>query len=428
MKMRFHRLPIFAAALVLSLQVPVGSADAQTAEPGSMLLRRHAQAGTLAEGEKALAALVAAKPADAEARAALGFAKFARTIERLGQSLHRYGLRPPPNAGMMIPVLRFPVPPNSRAEPVDYTRMRSIYANLLADLAEVESTLAALPPGDFKLRIDLNAIRLDVDADGNGTPEESLGAILRDTMRPPGRRSPQSEPDPLKPWNVAFDRADTIWLRGYGKLLSTFSEFVLAHDWSEAFGATAQLFFPRVEGGNGIASLSQPDPSLGGVEASSIADIIAFLHMVRFPVVEPQRMKRARSLLLEAVALSRENWKAILAETDDEDEWLPSPKQKSSAIGNPGITEEIVTNWLTTLSQFEAALEGNVLVGHWRFNKGIDLKQVFEEPRTFDLVLWVTGPAAVPYLKDGETLTQGTVQQWQRMFGGNFLGFALWFN
>ncbi len=78
-------------------------------------MRRHAQAGTLAEGEKALATLAASNPADAEARAALGFAKFARTIERLGNLCTATGLlRPPPNVGMMIPVLRFPVPQNRR--------------------------------------------------------------------------------------------------------------------------------------------------------------------------------------------------------------------------------------------------------------------------------------------------------------------------
>ena len=410
--------PNAAAALLGVFLLGAGQpAFAQSGESAAAL-RRHAEAGTLGEGEKALAALAGRNASDAEARA----------VERLGQSLYRYGLRAPQERGMMIPVLRFPVPENPNPQPIDYAKMRAVYSTLLADLADVETTLAQLPAGEFKLRLDLNAIRIDVDGDGKGAPQEALGAIVRNIMLPPGRRQAQGSPEQTPPaWNVAFDRADVIWLRGYAKLLSAFAEFALAHDWSEAFGATAHFFFPRVEGSL-LANLARPDADIAGMEASSIADVISFIHMVRFPVIEPQRMQRVRRLLLDVVSLSRENWKAILAETDDEDEWLPSPKQKNAAIPNAGVTDEIVANWHATLAQFEAALEGKVLVGHWRFSKGIDFKQVFEEPRTFDLVLWITGPAAVPYLKDGETLSRNTFAQWERMFGGNFLGFAIWFN
>lgn len=428
--MKFIRLrqTLGAASTLLASALMAPASHAQNISPAA-LLRTHAEAGTLAEGEKLLAARVAANAGDAEARAALGFAKFARAVEKLGQSLHRHGLRPPPNMGMMLPVLRFPVPENPNPEPISYQKMRAIYAALLGDMAEVETVLAAVPASDFKLRLDLSAVRLDLNADGKGAPQESLGAVVRELMQPRSRRDRLPPmPEAIPAWNIAFDYADTIWLRGYAKLLSAFSEFALAHDWSDAFATTAQLFFPNVEGAVGIAAISRPDPSMGGVEANSIADAIAFLHMVRFPVVEPARMPRVRQHLLEMVKLSRENWKAILAESDDEDEWLPSPRQKNSAVLGVSVTDEIVGNWHAALAQFEAALEGKVLLGHWRFQKGIDLKQVFEEPRTFDLVLWILGPAALPYLKDGETLSRSTVNEWQRMFGGNFLSFAIWFN
>jgi hypothetical protein len=43
-------------------------------------------------------------------------------------------------------------------------------------------------------------------------------------------------------------------------------------------------------------------------------------------------------------------------------------------------------------------------------------------------VLWVTGPAALPYLEDGPVVTP---EEWERLtqaFEGNFGLFALWVN
>jgi hypothetical protein len=332
---------------------------------------------------------------------------------------------------MMLPVLRFPVPANPNPESIDYAKMRGIYAALIEDLAKVEATLAPLPAGEFKLKLNLTSIRLDLDGDGRGSQEESLGGIVMQMVAGPrrSRLGPQQSPaDALPPLNIAFDRADAIWLRGYAKFISAFSEFALAHDWQDAFNATAQLFFPIVEGGLNVGALSRPNRQMGGEEGGSIADAIAFLHMLRFDLVEPDRMSRVRQLLLDMIKLSRENWAAIQAETDDEEEWLPSPKQKNVAIGVTDITDDILQAWFATLKQLEDALEGRVLVAHWRFNKGIDLKMVFEEPQRFDFLLWITGQAAVPFLKDGPALSSQTWNEWQRAFRGNFLGIALWFN
>jgi hypothetical protein len=50
------------------------------------------------------------------------------------------------------------------------------------------------------------------------------------------------------------------------------------------------------------------------------------------------------------------------------------------------------------------------------------------EPREFDLVLWATGYAAVPYLEDGPTLSTTEWRAWNRAFHENFLGYAFYFN
>ena len=46
----------------------------------------------------------------------------------------------------------------------------------------------------------------------------------------------------------------------------------------------------------------------------------------------------------------------------------------------------------------------------------------------FDLVLWVQGSAATPYLEKGEFTRHEVWDRLLRVFEGEFVGFALWFN
>jgi hypothetical protein len=50
------------------------------------------------------------------------------------------------------------------------------------------------------------------------------------------------------------------------------------------------------------------------------------------------------------------------------------------------------------------------------------------EPRPLDLVLWVQGTAATPYLEKGELTKPAVWNRLTRVFGGEFVGFAIWFN
>ena len=80
------------------------------------------------------------------------------------------------------------------------------------------------------------------------------------------------------------------------------------------------------------------------------------------------------------------------------------------------------------MDEFEALLKGDKLIPHWRLAKGINLRRVFTEPRTFDPILWAQGSAALPYVENGPMTTAETWNRITRIFGGNFLGYAIWFN
>jgi hypothetical protein len=92
------------------------------------------------------------------------------------------------------------------------------------------------------------------------------------------------------------------------------------------------------------------------------------------------------------------------------------------------VDAERIAAWYQVLDEADAILDGEKLVPHWRLRQGINLRRVFEEPQPFDLVLWITGPAALPYLEDGPVSTS---EEWARMieaFEGSFGLFALWVN
>jgi hypothetical protein len=156
-------------------------------------------------------------------------------------------------------------------------------------------------------------------------------------------------------------------------------------------------------------------------------DLIAFIHLNHWPVVAPERMRSALAHLEAVPPLSRESWRRILAEQDDQNEWIPGPKQ-SALMPGLEVGEAQVEGWMLFLDEFEALLQGRKLLPHWRFEKGINLRRFFLEPTTFDLVLLVQGSAALPYLEEGELTRQDTWRRIMALFGGDFFRYAVWFN
>jgi hypothetical protein len=406
-----------AVTLLLLVSTP---AFADTAVP--QLMGDRLRAGELALLEQDLAARIAAEPGNDQARFALGATQFIRTVEGLAQDMHRHGLQPPREAAMLLPFFRFPLPPNPQAEPLDYEKMRGIFKRALAGFAKSEQTLAGMGEAEVKLPIAIGLARLDLDGSGRADEQESLFSLFNATLG--GGNLP---PEMAERFIITFDRADATWLRGYGHLLSALIEFLLAHDGKASFEASAHMLFPDAGLPNAVLN-GQPDIQPGYAELGAAADLIAAVHLMHWPATEPERLKAAHAHLEQVVALSRENWRFILAETDDEAEWIPSPRQKNGVIPSAPVTQETVDGWMMFLGEFEAILKGQKLVPHWRLAKGINLRRVFLEPRPFDPILWAQGSAALPYLEDGPVTDQATWNRIMGMFSGNFIGFALWFN
>ncbi len=90
----------------------------------------------------------------------------------------------------------------------------------------------------------------------------------------------------------------------------------------------------------------------------------------------------------------------------------------------------MVSSWLEFVEESEALLAGKRLIPFWRGKeeRGLNLRRVFIEPRAFDLVLWVQGTAATPYLEKGPLTRAEVWTRLQQVFGGDLFGFAVWFN
>lgn len=413
----FSRLALFVFTICLAL----GSA-ARAETTTDKLVEERLRAGALAQLEQELSARLTASPFDDQVRLALGMTQFLRAVEGLGQDFYRHGLESRELRTMLF--LRLPVPENPAPEPLDYPKLRAIFDRFSSALATADETLSVMSTADVKLPVPVALVRLDLNGDGKADENEMLWRVFMATL---GGGGGAMAPEDAERFVIAFDRADAAWLRGYTHLLRAAVSFGQAHDWQASFDASFHLFFPRA--GLPGALLNPPGtPDTSGFNERPLADYIALFHTMNWPVTDADRMAQSLAHLERVVELSREGWNYILAETDDDAEWIPAPQQRNGVLQGLPVTQETVDGWMLALSEFDGVLKGTKLVPHWRLAQGINLRRVFLEPRRFDAVLWVQGTAALPYLEDGPMVSQESWDRIMGMLGGNALGYAIWFN
>ena len=386
------------------------------------------------EGKGAGAALatLSAEASEPEAVFAYAAVDLLAAVEQLGHGFYAHGLSFDAGRGVGIPFLRMPVPKNPEPLPTKAEDVRRLLETFYARLAAVDARLEKIDGREFKTVIPLGAANLDFIGQGKAEELIRFGQFFRNVSGT-GRTAtgdPAATPDSI-PFTVAFDQTDALWLRAYTHLLRGLADILLAHDGGELFGATGQLFFTRAD--TAFARLvAERGIKRSGFEAEQIADLIALVHGVNLPVTDPARLARAREELLAMVRISRATLASAVAETDDDREWLPSPAQNS--VFGLRLNAEQSTAWGGVLAEFEALLEGKKLLPHWRFaakgdgNYGINLRRMFEESRRTDLIGYAQGAAALPYFETGPTTSLTTWRELMRVFGGNFLGYALWIN
>jgi hypothetical protein len=322
-------------------------------------------------------------------------------------------------------LFRLNVPENPSPEAIDYAKFRAILDRFVTEMDVAEAALAAADDATAKLPVDMLGVGFDFNSDGKRGADESLAAVLTGMLPMPASADQPSS------FLVNFDQGDFLWMRGYGRLTSAFAQFLLAHDFEDMFNATFHTMFPKagLPLGNRLAELQGQGLGLTGSGDSDaqLADVIAMLHLIRWNTVEPARLADVRLRLKAVSELSPKSWAAIRAETDNDREWMPGPKQTQALTGSSN-TDDQINGWLAVMSEFGAILDGEKRLPHWRFSGGMNVKRFFETSPRFDLLLMITGTDFVPYVEAGPTSDSARWTELMRAFNGNFLGFAFWYN
>ena len=268
-------------------------------------------------------------PRDQEARCTLGIVQFLRAVEELGAGMYQYGVRTNLTNAMFV---RLPVPENPQPAEINYRAFLRLIDGFSTDLMEAEKNLALID--DYKLKVPFNLSKVAFRFGGPNQEATKLFEVIS-KLRGTAFSAPQNNPELL----IKFDRGDVAWLRAYCHLLSGLIDVYHAYDSKEWFDGFAGRVFPRVL------------DELSDVELDDLMEV---------RLVDPIRMNHFKQHFLAVCDLNAETWRHIRAETDDDYEWLPHPKQ-TDQLGMP-FSDDQINNWLFMMEHVRGVLEGERLI------------------------------------------------------------------
>jgi hypothetical protein len=395
--------PLFKFAMALVLLTPI--LQAQDTRLDAFL-----RAGKLQEGLTAFA-----KPADDGERFSLAVLQSLQGLQQFADGVGKLGLKQS-LASSGLPFFRV-LPTQTEGGPVEQAtpeKVRQLFKNLQESLKKANATLAKVGEADFKVQINLSQAYL---ANKDGLPVMPLAESLAKIMC----LRPAADQDTV----VNFDSADAMWLKGYTHVVTGLLDIVMAYDWSPVWNQCAYTFFTSP---NPLPPFAKYTVANQGARFDDWADLVAAVHELRLEVRDPDGWKKAVGEFRAAIVCNRICWKRILAETDDDHEWLPSPTQTGPRGSK--VTQQEIDGWLTVLNEVDAILTGKKLLPHWRIinGMGINVARMVQSPPKLDLVLMVQGSAFVPFIEGGDVSNQTRWRTLMAPFNNGFMGFALWSN
>jgi hypothetical protein len=295
-----------------------------------------------ADAVRESAAALTDDPRDSQAAAVRAIARYERAVETLAKEL-------------LAVVER-----GDQFKFLDHEQGRKIWLAFLGELEAVDrdlQTVAADPA--FSLELCIACWRYDWN--GNGRVDGRDNRMLE--LEFDGNGDELEENDPRRRPTYRFDVGDAHWGRAMISFQRAAVELVLAYRWSEL----DKLF---IDGRSAIT----------------------------IKLIDGGRVTKARELVIAGLGYSGQERDAYLAETDDDREWVPSPRQKSYAM--PLVVDEpLYATWSAVLGDVHRLLSSQegvrfkdvaVLVGDAedaeKLPEGyLDLGRMFREPT--DIVL-----------------------------------------
>ncbi len=366
-----------------------------------------------ADGLAAAEASLAAQEQTAETAFLLGGVQFLRAVETILQV--RYA-----NYSGTLPIVpgmrnRLPSNPDAKFDPSFF---EIAMTGALSHVSQAERTLETAVTGEFAVEVRLADFWFDIDVDGSRDEWEGLLDLMAELNARRGIR----EFDGI----IRFDTADADWLRAYVHVVSGMAELTLSLDPTPAIR--------RVWEGRAALERAGAIQPLVFMEDDTLPETIAAILLTMRGVPDRSRTRAAHAHFKAMIAHNRTFWDKVERETDNDREWLPNPGQ-TAAFGVE-VNEVTVQGWKNVLTEIEAILDGERLVPYWRFwgqaganvGVGINIAKLMQDPGDMDLVLWIQGTSAAPFLEEGPIADMAAWRQFQRMTAGDSLLFAAWFN
>jgi hypothetical protein len=201
--------------------------------------------------------------------------------------------------------------------------LRTTFGDAESELAAVESDLA-VAAREPAFSMELCPACWEIDWNGNGHIDNRDKLLLQLEQDADG--NPIPDDDPRRKPTFRFDHGDVAWARAFVSFERAGLDLLLAYDWTEA---------ARVVEGH--------------------ADEHGSKIVIR--LVDPDRVEQARTRILEGLAQSDQSRRDYLVETDDDREWMPSPRQKNHPIPLP-VDQALYDTWEGVVGDVRRLVEG----------------------------------------------------------------------
>ena len=209
-----------------------------------------------------------------------------------------------------------------RAGGFNHRYMRTSLTQAEQELAAVERDLVAADRDGVALELCLACWEVDWNHNGRiDRADRALFAIERDVN---GKRIPEG--DPRRKPTFRFDRGDVAWARAFVSFQRAALDLVLAYKWTE------------------LDKLLQ---RRGRLEERTI----------RIKLDKPELVAAARQRILEGIEHSARSRELYLAETDDDREWVPNPRQKNHPMPLP-VNAALYETWGAVLGDLRRLVQG----------------------------------------------------------------------
>jgi hypothetical protein len=191
-----------------------------------------------------------------------------------------------------------------------------------SELAFVEADLAQAAT-DPDLSVELCLACWEVDWNGNGRIDQSDRLLFQIERDERGHDLPDD--DPRRKPTFRFDAGDVAWARAFVSFQRAALDVVLAYDLSEV----SRIVEER--------------------HGASETVVLRLIH--------PDRIDQAKRRILEGLDRSDEARRSYLAETDDDREWVPSPRQHSHPMPLP-VDQALYDTWEGVLGDVRRLVRG----------------------------------------------------------------------